>query len=177
MASIRGNVVRVNDAISGLVLILFALGMIGLSFGIGEYPGQRFHPSLFPRLLGAGLIVCGLILILRGRAAQRAGQALVAIDPWLRDGPALLRAAAIPLACLVYVLAAERIGFVPVAFVLLGGLFLLYGVRPAGAFLAATVAVLGTDWFFGYLFRVPLPIGILPNHPSYALANFLRSLF
>ena len=50
---------RANDAVNGAILILFAAIMIALTASFPAFPGQKYGPSLFPRLLGAGLIICG----------------------------------------------------------------------------------------------------------------------
>jgi putative tricarboxylic transport membrane protein len=157
--------------------MLFASLLVAITFTFPPFPGQRFGPSLFPRLLGAGLFLCGLVLVTRGLAARRGGEAWFAPADWLAEQRRVRLAFASPVAILIYILIAERLGFILTAALLLAGLFLLYRVRPPLAVFGAIVATLIIEWFFGYLFRVPLPLGILPNQPSYALMNFLRTLF
>ena len=64
---------RANDALSGLVLILLSLAMIALTLSFPAFPGQKYGPALFPRILGTGLIVCGAILIWNGINSRKAG--------------------------------------------------------------------------------------------------------
>jgi putative tricarboxylic transport membrane protein len=56
---------------------------------------------------------------------------------------------------------AEWIGFIPVAFALLMGLFLWFGVRPHNAVIIAALFTAVTFWFFANMLRVPLPRGWL----------------
>jgi putative tricarboxylic transport membrane protein len=172
----RIDVMRANDAVTGAILVVVALAMIAATLTFPPFPGQRYGPALFPQALGAGLILCGLLLVRRGLAARRAGAAWAEF-PLGRDGRALGNSLAIPLAILVYVLLSDRVGFVPVAAALLFALFLWFRVRPATALATAVVATLAVDWFFGWMFRVPLPLGFMPNSPSAAASNLLRSLF
>lgn len=155
---------RVNDAIAGLLLIALSSAMIAVTLTFPPFPGQKYGPSLFPQLLGCGLILCGLILVRRGLVARRRGGApwleLAAWtgEPW-RLGSFLL----IPGLTLLYLLGAERVGFIPFAFGLLMILFLWFRVRPLVAVLSAAAATWAVWWFFGTLLRVPLPRGLLTN--------------
>jgi putative tricarboxylic transport membrane protein len=168
---------RANDAIAGGVIIAFAAAMIAITFTFPPFPGQRYGPSLFPQILGIGLIVCGLILVRRGIAARRAGGAWVELAPWARHGRPISNVLVVLGAILAYILLADRIGFVLTAAAILLILFLWFRVRPLAAVLGAIIAVLFVDWFFGWMFRVPLPLGVLPNSPSAALSNLLRTMF
>lgn len=154
---------RANDAISGLVLILLSVAMIALTTTFPDFPGQDYGPSLFPRVLGALLIICGGLLVRRGIAARRAGAPFVQMAPWTRE-PWRLGAFFLMLAVLLaYIVFAERIGFIPMAFVTLGLLFLWFGVKPLTALITTVVATLAIYWFFASLLRVPLPRGILDS--------------
>lgn len=166
---------RVNDAISGGVLIAVATILVVLSQALPPFPGQRYGPSLFPTILGVALAVCGVSLVLRGLKARGAGA------PWVEAGflkvPRERGNVLVVLgAILAYILLADRLGFVPTAFAILLGLLLWLRVKPPAALLLAVIAVLAVDAFFGWLFRVPLPLGILPNSPSSAFSNWLRGI-
>ncbi len=152
---------RANDAIAGLVLIVLSAVMIALTASFPEFPGQKYGPSLFPRILGAGLIVCGAVLMWNGLASRRAGAPWVDIAPWARQPRRLASFLLVIALLLLYIFAAETVGFIPLALLFLGALFLWFGVRP---WIAAVTALTGTliiYWFFASLLRVPLPRGWL----------------
>jgi putative tricarboxylic transport membrane protein len=155
--------VRANDVISGLVLIVLALAMIALTIHFPEFPGQKYGPALFPRILGVGVIICGVFIIRNGLAARRAGAPWVEIMPWVyepwRATSFLLTLGMI----LLYILVSETVGFILIALVFLGSLFFWLGVRPLPAATIAVAATLSIQYFFGTLLRVPLPRGWLTN--------------
>jgi putative tricarboxylic transport membrane protein len=165
---------RANDLISGILLILLAAAMIAYTTTFPPFPGQKYGPSLFPRIIGGGLILCGLLLMIRGRAQLAAGAPLGGIDAAYRPLKGWASVAMILGVIVAYIAFSNAIGFVPVAF--LGVVLLLwwFGVGLPRAILIAAIAVLVIDWFFGWLFRVPLPIGLLPNSPSAAFMNLVR---
>ena len=152
---------RANDAISGLVLIVLSLAMIALTASFPAFPGQKYGPALFPRILGVGLIICGAVLVWQGLAARRAGAHWVEVAPWVRD-PHRLASFFLVIALLIaYILVAEAVGFIPIAIAFLLALFLWLGVRPSVAVLTAVIGTLVIHWFFASMLRVPLPRGVL----------------
>lgn len=154
---------RANDAISGLVLIAVSTFMIYLTLDFPEFPGQKYGPSLFPRILGAALIVCGLILIVRGHSARRAGEAWIAFADWTRDPARVASFLLIPAVVILYILLSEPIGFIPVAFAMLLFLFLWFRAKLIVALPIAAIATWVVHWFFATMMRVPLPRGLLTN--------------
>jgi putative tricarboxylic transport membrane protein len=152
---------RANDILSGLALIVFALAMMALTLTFPDFPGQKYGPSLFPRILGVGLILCGAALIWNGLAARRAGAPWLELAPWTRD-PRRVASFFLTLALLlVYILASETVGFIPIAIVFLLALFVWLGARPLPAVLTALATVIAIHWFFSTMLRVPLPRGWL----------------
>ncbi|MGE3146468.1 MAG: tripartite tricarboxylate transporter TctB family protein [Pseudorhodoplanes sp.] len=154
---------RANDALSGLVLIVFSLAMIALTLRFPDFPGQRYGPALFPRILATALIAGGMLLIWNGLSARRAGAPWLQIAPWARDPWRLSCFALVLVALVFYILAADAIGFIPVAIVFLGALFVWYGVKPLAAAVTAVVATIAIHWFFATMLRVPLPRGVLDS--------------
>lgn len=153
---------RANDAVCGLVLILLAAAMIAITATFPDFTGQKYGPALFPRILGTGLIICGLLLVRSGVAQQRAmGTPWGELAPWVRQ-PRRVGAFVLTLALLLfYILFSETIGFIPLALVFLGAMFLWLGVRPITALICTVVATGAIYWFFGIMLRVPLPRGWL----------------
>jgi putative tricarboxylic transport membrane protein len=165
---------RVNDLVSGALLIALAAAMIAYTATFPPFPGQKYGPSLFPRILGGGLIACGVLLMLRGRRQLAAGAALADVDAAYRPVRGWASVAVILGVILGYVLLSDLAGFLPTAFVGVLAMLWWFGVGLGRAVVIAAAAVLSVDWFFGWMFRVPLPLGLLPNSPSAAFMNLIR---
>lgn len=149
---------KMNDALSGAALMALALAMLVVAAGFPGFPGQSYGPSLFPSILGVGLLGAGALLTLRG---LRAGGPWLTLDPALVGGRGALSFALVVAAVLAMVLFGQTVGFLPVCVLSLTVLMLQLGVGPLRALalaLAVTVAIQG---FFGHLLRVPLPPGWL----------------
>jgi putative tricarboxylic transport membrane protein len=152
---------RANDALSGFILVALAAAMIAYTATFPAFPDQRYGPALFPRLLGVGLVLCGLALVVRGLAARRRGTPWLAPAPWTRQ-PGKVAAFATVLACLVaYVFLSESAGFLLMASAILAVLFALFRVRPLLVLPLAAGAAFAVHWFFGTIMRVPLPRGVI----------------
>lgn len=154
---------RANDAITGIVVILLSAIMIALTTSFPEFPGQKYGPALFPRLLGSGLIICGMMLIWKGLAARRAGAPWLDVAPWLHNPRHVTSFLLVCALLIIYILAAETVGFIPIAFAFLAILFLWLGTPPIRAMVIAVIATLAIYWFFATLLRVPLPRGWLDS--------------
>jgi putative tricarboxylic transport membrane protein len=154
---------RTNDAISGFVLILLASFMIYLTLSFPPFPGQNYGPALFPRILGAGLILCGAFLMIRGARARTLDQRWIEFAPWTREPWRLVSFLLLPALVLIYILVSEQIGFLIVAFAVLIVLFLWFQVKPIVALPVAVIGTWAIHYFFASLMRVPLPRGLLTN--------------
>ncbi len=162
---------RTNDLISGLVIIALAILMLVLTLNFPPFPGQKYGPSLFPRLLGVALIVCAVLLIMR-HVKTGTGPALT-MAPWLSEPWRVVSFALVLLVPLLSILLWDRIGFVPIGFVCLLTLFAWFRTRPATAVFAAVTGTILLQLFFGKLMRVPLPPGWLLSLPPHWLKYIL----
>jgi putative tricarboxylic transport membrane protein len=152
--------VKFNDAVFGLLLTILGAAVLVAVQGYPRIPGQPVGPALFPGLIAAGLCICGVLLVARGWR-QRATEPWFACDDWVRS-PRHLTALAVLLGSIVfYILAANTLGFVPTATLILLSLFLVLRVPPGRAVLIAVIAVLVIHFAFYKLLRVPLPWGVL----------------
>lgn len=144
-----------------LAVIFGALGLLffALTLNFPAFPGQRFGPALFPRILATLLVASSLVMFFR-RPRADVPDTLISWSPDMRAPGRIVNFLAIPVAVLVYLLAADRLGFAPTAFAMIFGLMLLFKVRWWKALLVALVATALVAWFFGTLMRVPLPRGL-----------------
>jgi len=154
---------RTNEAITGAILIALALAMIAYTTTFASFPGQKYGPALFPRLLGLGIIVCGGLLVVRGLLAYRAGGSHVELAAWSRDPRRVFSFLLVIGVILFYIFFSEPIGFLPVAFGSMLVLFVWFQVRWVVAIPTAAASVWIVHWFFSSLMRVPLPRGLLTN--------------
>lgn len=154
---------RFNDAVVGAAFLLIAAAMIAMTFSFPAFPGQQYGPSLFPRIIGAGIIGCSALLIVRGVRERATGGRWLQPDDWTGN-PRRVASFALMLAAMAfYVVASEPLGFIPCAFLIQLVLFLWFGVRPLTAGVVAAAMTLLVHWFFGSMMRVPLPRGILDS--------------
>jgi len=155
---------KLNDAVWGVLLLLFGVTLVVHVQSFPQMPGQRFGPALFPGLLAVGLGVCGLLLIVKGwaaRAKEGDAQAWTRLEPWTRSPRHVLAFALVIVVNVGYIALVDRIGFIPLAVVYLAVLFWVFGV-PAKWILPIAIAVtLGIHYAFYKLLRVPLPWGVL----------------
>jgi putative tricarboxylic transport membrane protein len=155
---------RTNDAVSGAFLILISVVMIVLTVNFPPFPGQKYGPALFPRLLGAGLIICGILLMIRGLSQRKPDDAWATVPHWMSEPKRVVSFLLMFGAMLLYVLASEQIGFLIISSVILAALFLWFQVKPLVAIPLAIASTWIIHWFFVSMMRVPLPRGILTNY-------------
>ena len=120
-------------------------------------PGQKLGAGFLPTLVGAGLVLCALLLF---RRSLRLGSGLeqdVSQSPAERLGAPLMVLASVAL----YVLLSTPLGFLLVAPVCLAMLFRTFGQRWIPALLWAVGGTVVVHVAFYKLLRVPLPWGIL----------------
>ncbi len=161
---------KLSDQITGIFLI----GLGGAAWYGGSLlppvPGQQVGPNVFPMVVGGGLALCGALIALKiGATFEEEAEAEVAAhsdpglpvakdDTWANGLKALIP----PALLFFYVLAVDRLGFIPTAFMMALTASLAFGARLP---LALTVAVTGPIFVhlvFLKLLRVPLPPGLLP---------------
>jgi putative tricarboxylic transport membrane protein len=154
---------KINDVLSGCCIGGFGAAIFMHARAFPPMVGQNVGPNLFPQIIGAGLLVCAALLILRGvkALATEPSQPWITLPDWLRQRRIVLGFVLVPLALLFYVAVSETLGFILSAFLLLIALFLVFAVRPRTALLVAVLGALGIHAVFYMLLRVPLPWGVL----------------
>lgn len=160
---------HLSDRVTGSVLVaLGGLAIYGAS-KLPPMPGQDIGPSVFPTVIGAGLALCGAMIALgigRSYEEQASGELASLHGEQPADAQQSryhgLRAL-IPIGLLLfYVLTADRLGFVPVAAIIVGTMSLSLGATWRQGLALALIAPPIVHLIFSKLLRVPLPIGILP---------------
>jgi putative tricarboxylic transport membrane protein len=154
--------VRLDDRLLGLLIAALGGGIWYVAAGLPTLAVYRYGPGFFPGLIGAGLVLFGLLMALRGGLARERGQ-LVTLAAWARSPTLVLNALAVIGATVAYALIVDTLGFLITAAVLLFLLILLLWRRPLPALVVALVATLVTQQAFAELLLVPLPWGVLES--------------
>lgn len=170
---------KINDALSGLVVALFAV-VLWIASSRLPAMGQDIGPNVFPQALAVGLLICAVLLVLRGLRGLRKTKARSAhvstfsttgaadqdahwftLPEWIGNGHAVLAFLLVPASLLFYIWVSEPLGFLPTAFVLLLVLFVTFRTRLLAAVPTALACALIIHTIFYKLLKVPLPWGIL----------------
>ena len=151
---------KLNDAVLGLFFMLLGAAVLAAIQGYPKIPGQPVGPALFPGLIACGLCGCGALLVAKG-IRQRSGQPWLTWEDWVRSPRHALALAVLLGSVVFYILAANWLGFLPTAALVLIALFLVLRVKPLTAVTIAIVATVLVHFAFYKLLRVPLPWGVL----------------
>jgi putative tricarboxylic transport membrane protein len=156
---------KLDDTVWGALLALLGAAILWHVQGFPRIPGQNVGPALFPGLVAAALLVCGVLLIAGGLRTRRreTGSTLpwVMAPDWLRSPPHLLAFAVLVASNVFYLLVVDRLGFPLTAFVYLAALMWVLRVRLALVLPVALAMALVVHYGFYKLLRVPLPWGVL----------------
>lgn len=151
---------KFNDALIGCALVLFAGLILWYVRNFPPMPGQDFGPSLFPRFIAGGLLVCGVALIASGAKRWRAEPA-VALSDWLRTPRLFVNFCLVVGGMVFYILLSETLGFLITMPIVLTAWIVALGTRWSVALAVAAVVTLLIHYIFYSILRVPLPWGVL----------------
>jgi putative tricarboxylic transport membrane protein len=145
---------RIDSGV-GLALALLAAAVLWSARGFPNVPGQKLGAGTLPTMVGAGLLLCGLVLAWRGwRSRDAQGEGETAAEHY---GSAFVIMAMIAL----YVLAADWLGFLVLSPLVLVALFRAFRVGWVPTLAWAFGGTLVVHFAFYKLLRVPLPWGLL----------------
>jgi putative tricarboxylic transport membrane protein len=146
-----------HDLVAALLAAALGAAVVLHVRSFPELPDGQPGPALFPGIVGALLLVLGLVLVVRALRAR--GRPVAAGVTAGRQG--VLRALAVVGLVVAYLLLAEVLGFLLTMVVLLFLLMWLLGARPLGAAVAAAATTAIVVLLFQELLFVPLPTGLL----------------
>jgi putative tricarboxylic transport membrane protein len=150
--------VKINDALTGAVLVALAAVILWHIQGFPAMPGQKFGPAWFPGLLAIGLAACGALLV---NAGLRSRAPWIALPGWIDRFRPALGVATVLGGLLFYVLAADALGFHFTAFLLLALWTRVLGASWRVAAPVALIAPVVIHLAFYKVLRIPLPWGLL----------------
>jgi len=155
--------VRVNDAITGLILLVVAIAIFAYSTTFPQLTGMQFSAGFWPQTLCVLLALCGGFLIFSGIKERSGGQAWVRLDEWWRQSGTLFTVALVPLAIFFYILFSDFLGFIISSLIILLTMSLRFGLKPVSAIILAVVTTGVMQFVFVDLLLVQLPWGILES--------------
>lgn len=147
---------KFNDTFLG-VLLLLAAAMIWVSAqSFSRLPNQSYGSETMPLALAALSLGLGLYMVARGVLSGGPMPRAVRAD-WARSRGGLAGAFATIALIVAYIVLTDRVGFVPVAAVIIFALMLVMQVRWWMAVPLALLATVAIQQSFGRLLLVPLP--------------------
>ena len=170
---------KLPDRVIGLMRVVLGVLVYWGGSLLPPVPGQQVGPDVFPMLIGAGLAICGgLIIAGVGRTFEEEEEIVTSesgevakaeevapkrgfVEDFFNDGWKVLVP---PGSLFFYYFASERLGFWITATVMIFVLAWAQGAKIKWAVSLAFIAPVFVHLVFYKLLRVPLPAGIL-NFP------------
>ncbi len=147
-----------TDRWLGLALIVLAAALLWSARDFPKVPGQDLGAAFLPMLIGAGLLACGIGLVVRSlRAAPYADEPGPKPPGTEHFGSSFVVVGAI----VFYIALADWLGFLIVAPLCLLAVFKAMRVSTAHAVMWAIGGTMLVHVGFYKLLRVPLPWGLL----------------
>jgi putative tricarboxylic transport membrane protein len=162
---------RLSNQVTGSLVALLGAATIYDASRLPPMPGQQVGPAIFPIVIGGGLVLSGLLVLARvGQRLEDEAEAelaahsdeVVAAAPESGSRLYPLRVLIPPALLLFYAVAAEPLGFVPTAAIIVFAAAAALGARVKLAVPLALLAPVVVHLLFGKLLRVALPPGLLP---------------
>lgn len=150
---------KINDAIFGALFILLGVVVLVHVQSFPRIPGQQYGPGLFPGSIAAGFVICGVLLVVNG--IRHRHERWFSLGKWARVPSRVLALLAVFGGVVLYIVAAERVGFLIIAPLVLLLWLRAFGVRWGIAIVTSIVTTLIIWYAFYKLLRVPLPWGVL----------------
>ena len=153
---------KLRDAVFGLLLLALGAAVIAVVSSYPTIPAQRVGPSLFPGLIALGLVIGGLLLVVRGWR-ERAIVPWVLLEPWVRSPRHVAGVLGVIGSVIFYIVAVDWLGFFLTSLLILTISFRLFGVSLGRSIVIAAIATFVIHFAFYKLLRVPLPWGLFTS--------------
>lgn len=167
---------KVSDRLTGAMLVGLGVASYWGGSRLPQIPGQQIGPNVFPMVIGAALVACGVLIILGiGRTFEEEEKIVTSATGDVADGDTLEKAQGRlatflrggwkvlvpPAALFFYYFASEKLGFWITASLMVFTLAWSQGAKLKWALGLAVVAPALVHLVFYKLLRVPLPPGLL----------------
>lgn len=153
---------KINNAVSGIAIGLFGLAVYITSGTFPSLGQQQIGPEVFPQVIAVGMMICGILLIIKGIKEKKTnGGQWIELPAWARQPRTAFGFLLVLISLMFYILASEWLGFLITGFVMLMVMFLYFQVKPWVALITAIISVFVIHYLFYTVLKVPLPWGIL----------------
>ena len=167
---------KVSDRVTGAMLVGLGVASYWGGSVLPPVPGQQVGPNVFPMVIGAALIACGVLIIIGiGRTFEEDEKVVTSATGEVADSEAVdpprgrvadflgggWKVLVPPAALFFYYFASERLGFWITALLMVFALAWSQGAKLKHAIALAIVAPALVHLVFYKLLRVPLPPGLL----------------
>ncbi|CAN7174487.1 tripartite tricarboxylate transporter TctB family protein [Bradyrhizobium sp. LjRoot220] len=157
---------RLPDQVTGLFLVGLGTAAAYGGWLLPPVPGQPVGPNVFPLVIGSGLALCGLAITFGVGRTFEEEEEIIPLEAGQARPPSGklygLRALLPPALLLFYVAAADRLGFIITAALIVFVTSSALGARWKLSLPLAVLAPIAIHLIFSKLLRVPLPAGLLP---------------
>lgn len=157
---------RLPDSVTGSFLVVLGAAAAYGGWRLPPVPGQPVGPNVFPLVIGLGLALCGLAIVFGIGHSFEEEEELIPVEGEAKAAPTgrlySLHALLPPALLLFYVLAADRLGFIITAALMVLATSTALGAKWKLALPLTALAPIGIHLIFAKLLRVPLPAGLLP---------------
>ena len=158
---------RLPDRVTGLFLVGLGAAAAYGGWLLPPVPGQPVGPNIFPLVIGSGLALCGLAIAFGIGHTFEEEEEIIPLEAGQARPPTGklygLRALLPPALLLFYVAAADRLGFIITAAIMVYVTSTALGAKWKLALPLAALSPFAIHLIFGKLLRVPLPAGLLPT--------------
>ena len=152
---------KVDDSILGVIIFIFGATIIYLSSEFDTLRHISYGPGFFPTIIGAGLVLCGCLLIGRRFLEGIPKGKWVELGDWSRSARHIVNFVLIPISVIFYILISDLAGFF-LSMILILSIQIAWFTRRIGSSIAiAFLVTLFLQIFFQGFMSVPLPWGVL----------------
>lgn len=151
---------QLSDRLSGLLAAALGLTVVLHARTFPPMPGQDIGPSLFPTMIGVGLIGFGAWIALTD-VRVRDREPWIRLDEWTRRPRMVVNALLVVVAMVAFIAVVTPLGFFLASTAFLVTLMIAFGGSRVWALPTAVLVTLAIHYAFYTLLRVPLPWGVL----------------
>jgi putative tricarboxylic transport membrane protein len=152
---------KFGDGLIGLFIVALGVAVFWHAQGFPKVDAQFYGPGLFPQMIGAGLVACGAVMLVRMARVAPAVAFRVDAASWRGNRRGATSGAMALVALLSFIFLGDAIGFQIIGFVTLVAFYLWLGRRLPVALLVAAGVTLALDLLFRLVLHVPVPSGPL----------------